>query len=122
MSSTAVYPQNGNIQSGGNASSECLVRIDPESGRVLGWVDLRGLVAQQSTVQLYKGLNPPSEYPYSSILSSIAYLPADEEDLILVTGKWWDHIYALRVLPAPNLGPEHVESVCGLSSQPTLVV
>ena len=44
-----VYPMNQ------NKASECIVRINATSGKVLGWINMRGLLAKQigARVQLH---------------------------------------------------------------------
>lgn len=85
-------------------SSECIVRIDPASGEVLGWIDMRGLLAQQrSEVQ---------RDSHSYVLNGIAY--HEETGRLYVTGKQWDKMYHIRVVEQPELGPEHIHKVCSL--------
>ena len=60
-------------------------------GEALGWVDMRGLLAlQRETVR-----RGASHY----VLNGIAY--DDASDTLLVTGKQWDHIYQVRLVPHP---------------------
>lgn len=62
--------------------STLIARISPETGMVTGWIDLTGI-------------NPdPEKLKYPYVLNGIAYL--EEEDLLLVTGKCWPDIYAIR--------------------------
>jgi len=66
-----------------------IVRISPEIGKVLGWIDLTGL-------------NPdPEKLKYPYVLNGIAYL--EKEDLLLVAGKCWPHLYAIRLVPFKNI-------------------
>jgi len=63
--------------------SDCIARIDPYSGHVLGWLDLHGLM-------------PVSERPdRSAVANGIAY-NAHTGDLF-VTGKLWPYLYRLRL-------------------------
>jgi len=64
--------------------SDEIVRIDPESGRVLARVDLTGLLS-------------PSERPYStgSVLNGIAYEPRTRR--IFVTGKNWPYLFQIEI-------------------------
>jgi len=65
-----------------------LVRIDPRGGRVLGYVDLAGLL-------------PESERPdREAVLNGIAY--DAEQRRLLVTGKLWPRLYWIEV---PGLVP-----------------
>jgi glutamine cyclotransferase len=62
-----------------------IARIDPKSGRVTGWIDLTGLVAEQA---------PPGE---DSVLNGIAYDAA--KDRLFVTGKNWPRLLEIRLVP-----------------------
>jgi len=68
-----------------------LVRIDPDSGDVLGYVDLAGLLPQSQ--------RPNRE----AVLNGIAY--DGEDHRLLVTGKLWPRLYWIDVpglLPGPD--------------------
>jgi glutaminyl-peptide cyclotransferase len=63
-----------------------IVRISPRTGRVLGWIDLSGLMEKQADPE--------------AVLNGIAY---DEKgDRLFVTGKLWPKLFEIRV--APSLG------------------
>lgn len=63
--------------------SDCIAQIDARSGRVVGWIDLGGLM-------------PLSERPNASaVANGIAVDPQTGE--LLVTGKLWPYIYRLRL-------------------------
>lgn len=69
--------------------SDCIAQIDPQSGRVIGWIDLSGLM-------------PLSERPHrSAVANGIAYNPQTGE--LIVTGKLWPYIYQLRLLETEAL-------------------
>jgi glutaminyl-peptide cyclotransferase len=60
-----------------------IARIAPETGRVTGWIDLRGLLSQ-----VYQ-LEP------EAVLNGIAY---DEvHDRLFVTGKLWPKLFEIRL-------------------------
>lgn len=59
-----------------------IVRVNPATGSVLGWIDLAGLRATAG--------NPPD------VLNGIAY--DAEKDRIFVTGKWWPKLFEIRVV------------------------
>jgi len=61
-----------------------IVRIDPDSGRVLGWIDLSGLLAPADRAQ-------PVD-----VLNGIAYDEAG--DRLFVTGKLWPKLFQIRVV------------------------
>lgn len=71
--------------------SERIARISPRDGRVLGWIDLAGL--------LPKNLKIDSE----SVLNGIAYDAT--RDRLFVTGKQWPSIFEIKlVAPYPQAG------------------
>ncbi|HEV3471115.1 MAG TPA: glutaminyl-peptide cyclotransferase [Pyrinomonadaceae bacterium] len=60
-----------------------IVRLDPRTGKVLGWIDLRGLI-------------PRSELSdEEAVLNGIAYDAAG--DRLFVTGKLWPKLFEIRV-------------------------
>ena len=62
-----------------------IARIDPQSGRVLGWIDLTGLLsAKDRTAQV-------------DVLNGIAYDEAT--DRLFVTGKLWPKLFGIGVTP-----------------------
>ena len=62
-----------------------IARISPRTGRVLGWIDLRGL------------LSPMYRREGGAVLNGIAYDPARKR--LFVTGKLWPNVFEIRVLP-----------------------
>jgi glutamine cyclotransferase len=60
-----------------------IARITPETGRVTGWIDLRGLLSQ-----VYQ-LEP------EAVLNGIAY--DDVHDRLFVTGKLWPKLFEIRL-------------------------
>lgn len=69
-----------------------IARIDPTSGKVVGWIDLAGLVPPADTLA----------DPSNDVLNGIAYDAA--HDRLFVTGKCWPKLYEIR-LTAPH--PTH---------------
>ncbi len=61
-----------------------IARIDPRTGRVLGIVDLRGIL-------------PASELPRVDVLNGIAYDAL--EDRLYVTGKLWPFVAEIELVP-----------------------
>lgn len=59
-----------------------IARIDPESGQVLGWIDLNGLL-------------DPAQAAGADVLNGIAYDPASKR--VFVTGKLWPTLFEIRV-------------------------
>jgi len=62
-----------------------IARISPADGRVLGWIDLTGLLA--------KAERPDAE----AVLNGIAYDGAG--DRLFVTGKLWPKVFEIKVVP-----------------------
>jgi glutaminyl-peptide cyclotransferase len=65
-----------------------IARIDPASGKVLGWIDLAGLGPARDSL--------PD--PVNDVLNGIAYDAA--HDRLFVTGKCWPKVYEIRLQPA----------------------
>lgn len=65
--------------------SDRIARISPQTGKVVGWIDLSGLLpeSQRST--------------HEAVLNGIAYDP--EHDRLFVTGKLWPKIFEIKVIP-----------------------
>ncbi len=66
-----------------------IARIDPKTGRVVGWIDLTGLL---STADRAGGR--------VDVLNGIAYDPARKR--LFVTGKLWPKIFEIRVVNRPG--------------------
>ena len=62
-----------------------IARISPETGRVVGWIDLRGLMSGG-----FK-LDP------EAVLNGIAYDAAGKR--LFVTGKMWPRLFEIEVIP-----------------------
>ena len=58
-----------------------IARIDPRTGRVLGWIDLSGLLPQRTGSD--------------DVLNGIAY--DDASDRLFITGKLWPRVFEVRV-------------------------
>jgi len=72
-----------------------IARISPVSGRVLGWIDLKGL------------LSPMYRLEQGAVLNGIAYDPAKKR--LFVTGKLWPSVFEIRLVPAtPAAAPGKV--------------
>jgi glutamine cyclotransferase len=62
-----------------------IARISPADGKVLGWIDLSGIL-------------PKAEHPESdAVLNGIAYDAAS--DRLFITGKLWPKIFEIKLLP-----------------------
>jgi glutamine cyclotransferase len=62
-----------------------IARISPADGKVLGWIDLSGIL-------------PKSEHPEAdAVLNGIAYDAAS--DRLFVTGKLWPKIFEIKLVP-----------------------
>ncbi len=63
---------------------DLIARISPETGKVLGWIDLKGLL-------------PPSDRSgREDVLNGIAYDPAKKR--LFVTGKLWPKLFEIEVV------------------------
>jgi glutamine cyclotransferase len=62
-----------------------IVRIEPVTGRVLGWIDLTGL------------LSPADRTGGEDVLNGIAW--DDANDRLFVTGKLWPKLFEIRLTP-----------------------
>lgn len=60
-----------------------IVRLDSQSGRILGWIDLTGL------------LSSTDRNDETDVLNGIAYDPA--QDRLFVTGKQWPKLFQIRL-------------------------
>jgi glutaminyl-peptide cyclotransferase len=72
--------------------SDRIARIAPGSGKVLGWIDLTGILpdSQRSDPE--------------AVLNGIAYDAAHNR--LFVTGKLWPRLFEIKVIPQPaNLVP-----------------
>jgi glutamine cyclotransferase len=62
-----------------------IARISPQNGKVLGWIDLTGL------------LSPVYKVESDAVLNGIAYDP--DRKRLFVTGKLWPSIFEIRLVP-----------------------
>ena len=69
--------------------SDSLVRINPQSGEVVGWINLRGIFSASDRGRY---LQPGQAV---DVLNGIAY--DDSTKRLLVTGKWWPRIYHIAI-------------------------
>jgi len=68
-----------------------IARIDPQSGKLLGWIDLTGI----SPADQPKDPNDPEDPKSENTLNGIAYDEAT--DRIFVTGKSWRRLYEIKL-------------------------
>ena len=66
--------------------SYMIARIDPDSGDVLGWIDLSGLLGDDATGS-------------EDVLNGIAYDSGSNR--LFVTGKLWPKLYEIVLDPSP---------------------
>ena len=64
-------------------TTDRIARIDPESGKVNSWIDLRGLL-------------PASESQGADVLNGIAWDARGKR--LFVTGKWWPRLFEIRLV------------------------
>ncbi|WP_404419128.1 glutaminyl-peptide cyclotransferase [Marinospirillum sp.] len=68
--------------------SDLIARINPQSGRVQGWIDLQGLLPEH--------LQPQDS---DAVLNGIAW--DAENQRLFVTGKLWPKLFAIELIPEP---------------------
>lgn len=69
---------------------ERIAIIEPDSGRVTGWIEVRGLQSRMTP--------PPSSRSAGAVLNGIAYDAAG--DRLFVTGKRWPRLFEIRLRPS----------------------
>jgi len=65
-----------------------IARISPQSGEVVGWIDLTGL------------LSPVYRLQSGAVLNGIAY--DSDRKRLFVTGKLWPTLFQIRLIPKPG--------------------
>ena len=65
-----------------------IARISPQTGKVLGWIDLKGL------------LSPMYRREGGAMLNGIAYDPVRKR--LFVTGKLWPSVFEIQIIPKPR--------------------
>lgn len=64
-----------------------VVEIDPALGEIIGWIDFSGL------------RSPEAQQNQEAVLNGIAYDSASDQ--LFVTGKLWDKLFEVKLIPAP---------------------
>lgn len=70
--------------------TDLIARIDPDTGKVVGWIDLTGL------------LPAASRGPGTDVLNGVAYDPIG--DRLFVTGKNWPTLFEIKLVRRPVPG------------------
>jgi glutamine cyclotransferase len=65
--------------------TERIVQIEPETCKVVGWIDMEGL------------LSPEDRNGQEDVLNGIAYDPAGRR--LFVTGKFWSKLFEIKLVP-----------------------
>ena len=65
--------------------SNRIARIDPQTGKINGWINMNGL---------YQSID--YDYP-ADALNGIAY--DKENDRLFITGKLWPKLFEVRIIP-----------------------
>jgi glutaminyl-peptide cyclotransferase len=73
--------------------SDRIARISPVTGKVIGWIDLAGL------------LSPVFKREPGAVLNGIAYDPVGKR--LFVTGKLWPSVFEIRLVPRPEARRGH---------------
>jgi glutaminyl-peptide cyclotransferase len=66
-----------------------IARIDPQTGKVVGWIDLSGILPPGDRIE-----------GHTDVLNGIAYDAAT--DRLFVTGKLWPKLFEIRLLRKPD--------------------
>ena len=64
--------------------SDRIARISPRDGRVIGWIDLTGLMPASRRIN------------HESVLNGIAY--DAQHDRLFVTGKQWPSVFEIKIV------------------------
>ena len=72
-----------------------IARIDPETGRITGWINLEGLLESAGDSAGHVSTGGTED-----VLNGIAYDAAG--DRLFVTGKWWPRLFQIRLVEAPG--------------------
>jgi glutamine cyclotransferase len=64
--------------------TDSVARVAPDTGRVLGYIDLRGLLS-------------PAERTSVDVLNGIAY--DAQNNRLFVTGKLWPKVFEITIVP-----------------------
>jgi len=65
--------------------TERIARIEPETGKVIGWIDMKGLLASQDRSKT------------EDVLNGIAYDAASGR--LFLTGKYWSKLFEIKLVP-----------------------
>jgi glutamine cyclotransferase len=65
-------------------TTDSIARVSPDTGRVTGYIDLRGLLT-------------PAERGAADVMNGIAY--DEKTDRLFVTGKLWPKVFEIKVTP-----------------------
>ena len=90
---------------------ECIAKIDPANGNVVGWILLNGLAEKTLGKENTDGIK---------VMNGIAVIP-EEEDTMYVTGKLWPTLYKLSLKPVANRdafgSPSEIKGICMIDPQ-----
>jgi glutamine cyclotransferase len=64
--------------------TDYIARISPETGQVLGWINLETLLSQEKHI------------PSTDVLNGIAY--DENQDRLFVTGKYWPNLFEIKLI------------------------
>jgi glutamine cyclotransferase len=87
--------------------TDCVARIDPETGRVKAWILLQGLKSSLLTD------HPPHARHRMDVLNGIAYDKTNRR--LFVTGKWWPRMFELelrRIDWPPEMDVANARQLC----------
>ena len=86
--------------------SDRIARISPATGKVLGWIDLTGLLPQSERSST------------GAVLNGIAYDSA--HDRLFVTGKLWPKLFEIRIIPEKSFGKQRMQGAKSTAQVPSV--
>jgi glutamine cyclotransferase len=80
--------------------TECVARVSPESGEVVGWIDFSGLRGKMVRRARKKGLDVTAV----DVLNGIAW--HQDSGRLWITGKQWPALYEVKLIEVDNTDPQ----------------
>jgi len=86
--------------------SDRIARISPATGKVLGWIDLAGLLPEGE------------QSSRDAVLNGIAYDSA--HDRLFVTGKLWPKLFEIKIVPEVLSGKRQTQGAKPATQAPAI--
>lgn len=81
--------------------TECIARISPADGRIIGWIHLKGITRREREAHPKARLD---------VLNGIAW--DGNRKKLYITGKWWHSLYQIELVSAPAGNLQATRSAC----------